>query len=31
MWGAGLLVMRRSALIPAKDPRLAESMAFTNF
>ena len=31
MWGTGLLMMRRSALLPVKDPRLAESMAFTNF
>ncbi len=31
MWGAGLLMMRRSALLPVKDPRLSESLAFTNF
>ena len=31
MWGTALLLMRRSALLPVKDPRLPESLAFTNF
>jgi hypothetical protein len=31
MWGTALLMMRRSALLPVRDPRLDESLAFTNF
>jgi len=31
IWALGIFIMKRAALMPVKDPRLAESLAFTNF